>query len=67
MFRLSVYSTCNDSALHHTTSRFIAVVAVLAQTALKTRLARERSQQNLTHRLFFTYNYSPLFTEKKNN
>ncbi|MGR7527614.1 hypothetical protein ACU6ZM_26155, partial [Klebsiella aerogenes] len=32
---------------------------------LKTRLARERSQENLTHRLFFTYNYSPLFTLNK--
>ncbi|HBX5309579.1 hypothetical protein FKO18_28535 [Klebsiella pneumoniae] len=33
---------------------------------VKTRLARERSQEKRTHRLFFTINYSPLFTIRKN-
>ncbi|PHZ78852.1 hypothetical protein CQB04_22865 [Klebsiella pneumoniae] len=33
---------------------------------VKTRLARERSQEKHTHCLFFTVNYSPLFTIRKN-
>ncbi|ENT8256743.1 hypothetical protein ACFGFU_004295, partial [Salmonella enterica] len=54
-----------DSAAPDTTTRFIAVVAKMAQTDLKTRLARERSQEKPLTICFFTNNYSLLFTLNK--
>ncbi|EOC3316145.1 hypothetical protein ACI269_004094, partial [Salmonella enterica subsp. enterica serovar Newport] len=54
-----------DSAAPDTTTRFIAVVAKMAQTDLKPGLPEKGLRKTLLTVCFFTYNYSLLFTEKK--
>jgi hypothetical protein len=53
--------------VRHTTTRRIAVVAGMAQTGLLKARLPEKGRRKITLSVcFFTVNYSPLFTLKKN-